>query len=359
MLAIDWDLFHETTDFDYPMIEDLSNCFSRIGERETLVSLLKSGKKAISEQDEKKAALNISIGCSLVEQEFQPLFPLVFFAHALPATLSLFAERKVSKEITIDTFSDVKRWVEVYKKNHEGTFGLDRYYWLMHHFCAHLFQIGRLQYEMGTFPYPYTFYRSKTNQCCMGLADMDVSVNGNGYLEGTNGDYHGVWKTVNFVEKGRIKANQINLETGTLERALVSIPQNDLEVLIRKGSPVLNLHIPEGSPLTPSCIDSSLALAYAFFANQNIRFEACICDSWLLDPKLPEFMPKEGNICSFMNRFSKFPTFHEKPQILERVLGPLAPATGSSLKKALKEYLQKGGSVHTTGGFLPDRFFMQ
>jgi hypothetical protein len=359
MLSIDWALFQETTKLESPLIEDLTNCFSQIGEREPIVGLLAAGKKAISEQDEKKAALSISKGCALVEQEFQPLFPLVFFAHALPAALSLFAKRKVPKEITVDTFSDVKRWVEVYKKTHGGADGFDRYYWLLHHFCAHLFQIGRLQYEIGIFPHPYTIYGSNKNQSYIGLAEKDVSVNGSGYLEGTNGDYSGVWKTENFVEKGIIKANQINMETGTLERNLASFSQNDLELLLKKGSPVLNLHIPQGSPLTPSFIDDSLAQAYTFFANQDVRFEACICDSWLLDPNLMEFLPKEGNICSFMNRFSKFPTFHEKPQILERVLGPLAPATGSSLGKALEEYLQRGGSVHTTGGFLSDRFFIQ
>jgi hypothetical protein len=359
MLSIDWNLFQETTDLESPLIEGLCECFFQIAGKKTIVDLLEDAKKAISEQDEKKAALSISQGCSLIDQNFQPLCPLLFFAYALPAALSLFAKRNVPKEITIDTFSDVKRWVEVYKKNHEGTFGFDRYYWLLHHFCAHLFQIGRLQYEIGTFPHPYTIYGSNKNQSYVGLAENGVSVNGSGYLTGTNGDYSGVWKTENFVEKGIIKANQINMETGTLERNLASFSQNDLELLLKKGSPVLNLHIPEGAPLTPAFIDDSLARASTFFANQDIRFEACICDSWLLDPKLLDFLPKEGNICSFMSRFSKFPTFHETPQILERVLGPLAPKTGSSLEKSLEGYLKKGGTVHTTGGFLSDKDFIQ
>jgi hypothetical protein len=359
MLSIDWDLFQETTDLESPLIEGLNECFFQIGGRKTILDLLEAGKKAISEQDEKKAALSISKGCSLVEEKFQPLFPLVFFAYVLPAALELFTKRNVPKEITNDTFSDVKRWVEVYTKTHGGAYGFDRYYWLMHHFCAHLFQIGRLQYETGTFPHPYTIYHSKKNQSYVGLAEKGVFVTGSGYLTGTNGDHSVIWQTENLVQKGVIKANQIDLETGTVQRNLTSFSPTDLELLLKKGSPVLNLHIPQGSPLTPSFIDDSLARAYTFFANQDVRFEACICDSWLLDPNLMEFLPKEGNICSFMNRFSKFPTFHEKPQILERVLGPLAPATGSSLGKALEEYLQRGGSVHTTGGFLSDRFFIQ
>ncbi|AEV29622.1 hypothetical protein SpiGrapes_1827 [Sphaerochaeta pleomorpha str. Grapes] len=359
MHEIDWKQFSAMTMIEKPLQERLSAWFDFLKSETGIVTILEQGELAITQQAEKEAALCIKQGCSLVEQENQSLFPLVFLAYVLPASLALFAEKKIPDMIVKDTFSDVGRWVAAYGKTHQGAYGFDRYYWILHHFCAHLFQIGRLQYEVGTFAFPYTIYRCKQDNSLVCLADKNLQVNASGHLCGTNGNYAGKWETLWSVQGGSLLANRVDLETGTIVQTPVQFSYDDLDLLVQKGSPVLHLHISEGSPLTPAEVTESIKKAKTFFSDLHITFNALLCDSWLLDPNLSKFLPEEGNICSFMRRFSKFPVLHEHPQILERVLGPLAPTTGSSLGRLLIEYLQKGGSVYTTGGFLTEEMFMQ
>lgn len=359
MHDIDWEQFLAMTTIEKTQQGQLSVCFDSLKSQNSIAMLLEKGEKAIGRQAEREAALCIKEGCSLVVEAFQPLFPLVFLAYVLPASLRLYAEKKIPDRIAKETFSDVGRWVAAYGKTHRGSFGFDRYFWIMHHFCAHLFQVGRLQYETGTFAFPYTLYRNKQDHSLVCLAEKNLQVNESGHLCGTNGDFERVCETVWEVQEGTLSANMVDLETGTIGQFPARYTCKDLHLLVQKDSPVLNIHICEGSPLTPAEVTESISRAKIFFSDLHITYDAFLCDSWLLDPNLSKFLPEGGNICSFMRRFSKFPVFHERPQILERVLGPLAPATGSSLGRLLTGYLQKGGKVYTTGGFLTEELCMQ
>ncbi|WP_407562798.1 acyltransferase domain-containing protein [Streptomyces sp. 184] len=81
----------------------------------------------------------------------------------------------------------------------------------------------------------------------------------------------------------------------------------------------LEVHIPEGGPLDPRACEESYARAAEFFprrfgtflgvdaggpAGGELRLN---CASWLLDPRLAEFLPAESNILRFQRRFTLDP----------------------------------------------------
>ncbi|MEU7820656.1 acyltransferase domain-containing protein [Catellatospora sp. NPDC049133] len=79
----------------------------------------------------------------------------------------------------------------------------------------------------------------------------------------------------------------------------------------------IGLHIPESGPMTPQAVTASLDEARAFFPRHfpDRRFTAFTCGSWLLDPQLLEYLPKDSNIVRFQQRFELEP--YEEPEGLD------------------------------------------
>ncbi|MCK9335889.1 MAG: hypothetical protein M0Q99_11335 [Candidatus Cloacimonetes bacterium] len=142
---------------------------------------------------------------------------------------------------------------------------------------------------------------------------------------------------------------------GRIEIQTTQLNLQDYRLIVDSETIVLHLHIPSGSPLTPSSVDESLAMAKRYFP--SISF--VVCSSWLLDPALDLVTSQESNTRDFMHRFKKFPVMHDVPQIYERVFGfgmveddVLSFKATTSLQRMVQQALKNGVKFHTTGGYL-------
>ena len=81
-----------------------------------------------------------------------------------------------------------------------------------------------------------------------------------------------------------------------------AIPEASLE----KGEPIIEVHIPEGEPLSKEACWESIESARAFFARYfpEYKYSLFTCHSWLLDTSLGEFLPDESNIIKFASLFN-------------------------------------------------------
>ncbi len=70
------------------------------------------------------------------------------------------------------------------------------------------------------------------------------------------------------------------------------------DYIVRKGDPVLTIHIPEGAPLTDEVRLDSYRRAEKFFGSHIF-----VCESWLLYPAHRQFLQKGSNIVAFMDDF--------------------------------------------------------
>ncbi|MBE6958856.1 MAG: hypothetical protein E7447_06885 [Ruminococcaceae bacterium] len=74
---------------------------------------------------------------------------------------------------------------------------------------------------------------------------------------------------------------------------------------IKKGDPVLEVHIPADGAMTREQCDASFAMAKEFFAKfyPEYDYRCFTCHSWLLDPQLKSLLDEDSNIIRFQDRF--------------------------------------------------------
>lgn len=136
------------------------------------------------------------------------------------------------------------------------------------------------------------------------------------------------------------------------------------DITLGKDSKVLNMHIPRsGQPLSKELYEDSFARAKQFFAGQlpsgqcpdgKVPF---VCHSWLLYPRMNEFVSESSNVRKFMEEFEilswddsdgeslwcLFDTAERNPDRLP---------TNTSLRRAFVERLRSGGRVGWGYGIL-------
>ncbi|MGL5674962.1 MAG: acyltransferase domain-containing protein [Cellulosilyticaceae bacterium] len=190
--------------------------------------------------------------------------PLTRLAGILFMTEYLYHQYKVLKipdDVFFNTIDDITQRSIVYKVD-QGTLGLskDDVIWFRHHMNMKLFTIGVLQFQI----------------------------------------FHMV-----YLEDGFMHFHD-------------SIKQE-----IPTGSPVLNVHIPKGSEITTNECDKAFYDAKIFFDSYfpKHKWQAFLCYSWMLYPKLKEVLALNSNIRHFANRFEIISSCPYSEQAEECIFG--------------------------------------
>ncbi|MFI1399818.1 acyltransferase domain-containing protein [Streptomyces sp. NPDC020681] len=217
--------------------------------------------------------------------------PVFVLLAALPQIRAYHRERSVPADVSRRTLADLGRQMAVHRRR-RGTGGLLIPGWLGLHFRGEIYQLGRLQFERS----------------------------------------------------------RLSSRTGAAVRA-AGLP-------LGPGDFVLDMHIPDFlGPITPEACNRSLDRAREFFARHfpAERYRVATCHSWLLDPQLAEYLPKDSNIRRFQDRFR--PAYEEKEADDESpvafVFGdpevpPVALPRRTSLERAIGDHLRAGR--HWYGG---------
>ena len=79
---------------------------------------------------------------------------------------------------------------------------------------------------------------------------------------------------------------------------------------IKKGDPVIEVHIPEGGRLSVEECEKSLALAREFFKKYfpDYTYSVFTCHSWLLDDTMKKYLSENSGIVTFGDMFDKVET---------------------------------------------------
>jgi len=117
------------------------------------------------------------------------------------------------------------------------------------------------------------------------------------------------------------------------------------------GTPLLDVHIPAGEPLSVDAAIEAMHQAPIFFKTYFGRtFSLLHCHSWLLSPDLKTLLPENSRIIQFQNLFTIYKTDNEERQAEERVFGFLSNdpndyPESTSLQKAIKQHILDGKTV--------------
>jgi GNAT domain-containint protein/N-acyltransferase family protein len=177
-------------------------------------------------------------------------FPAHLFLATLPLTIDWQQRQGVPAEPCWAVFADLGRQMDIYRSAY-GTTGVEEPWWLLLHLRGLIYEFGRLQYNMLR----------------IGAGLMSPQC----------------W--YDDAEAGRLGAG------------------------FRPCDDAVGVHIPETGPMTPQACADSLASARTFFGNYfpSPTRRLAICESWLLDGQLTEYLSSDTNIIQFQRLFEIAP----------------------------------------------------
>lgn len=128
-------------------------------------------------------------------------------------------------------------------------------------------------------------------------------------------------------------------------------------VLVEKGDPVIQLHIPEDGPMDLKSCGHSMKRMADFFAAvfPDYSWKGFHCVSWLFDPQILPMFPAHSNVLKFHALGRSYPV-DIATDTKFRVFGTFDPAEvkePTTLQRNVAEFLRSGGIFKEGGWFLP------
>lgn len=152
---------------------------------------------------------------------------------------------------------------------------------------------------------------------------------------------------------------------GRLQFGMTPSPVSAPSVGLVKGDATVDVHIPRGGRLSPEECRASFLQARVFLAKHfpDYSYAYFTCNSWLLDPTLIEFLPRESNIIEFGNTFHRVYTQTGNYMLdylypIGTTLATLPDVTPTTrLAAAVKDALLAGRKFYPSFGVIPADFF--
>ncbi len=298
-----------------------------------------------------------------LQGEAAMFYPLVLFS-GFPQMQVIHQAHAVPPEIVRDTLSSIRVRMEAYHKRH-NTWGLDgcRDGFLMNHLHGELYRLSRLQFQFGSFGYRLRAFRHRVSGQVLALAEDGVRYRADGQLPRSDRDAVEGWSSQLLLTDTAIVGNPI-LPTGSAVQKQVQLPAMEWHQVLAPGDPVLNIHIPGGSPMACDLCGVSFRTALEFFPRHfpERPFVAICCGTWLLDAQLEELLPPTSNLVRFQQEVYLFPIVLDELHLVKSVFGCVpedltqAPRD-TTLQRVLLDRLLAGEQFSPRGGgcfLLPD-----
>ena len=184
------------------------------------------------------------------------------------------------------------------------------------------------------------------------LSDLGRNLVRDRLLLGDGGLRTSGWLTLHF--RGSI------YELGRLQFDRMQVRAAHVADAFQEGEAALGIHIPESGPLTAEACEESLTQAQPFFARHfpETPTRLGICNSWLLDPQLADYLAPDSNIMRFQRRFTLAGDGHDgDADVLRFVFHRIAPNTDdlpqrTTLERAIVAHLRAGKHWRSPTGWL-------
>lgn len=287
------------------------------------------------------------------------LFYLLAYLAVLPQAHAKYLLRGIDLAVFYATMEDIRTWLvhchEVY-----GRWMFNQFHWVSNHLACELFRLGRMQYQLNPSEYGITALRRKTGLEYILLADPDLPLRADGYAfgAGDNPPVGNPWQPACEENDAGWRGYVVHPKGYVLpEERFFS--RADWEVVLKKGDPLLNLHIPRKDRFQMEDCQDSLRQAFDFYARYfpEQPFKACDCHTWFFSPQLQQIAPADSNIVRFQREFYLFP-FPGKLGFLwfyvfgEGVKDRASAPSQTSLQRAVLSWIDNGGEIFDLPGIM-------
>jgi hypothetical protein len=286
---------------------------------------------------------------------------LIALLGGLPDMRALYRAHGIADSIARDTLFDLRRWADHYHRRFGG-WGIEpsEVPWFRLHMRGELYDLGRLQFELGRWTLAARAFRHRGLGLVTALSEEGVLYRPNGQRADPNDprDAEGGWTAHLELGEEWVVGHRI-IPTGSVQRAETYLARAEWEEVLAPGDPVLHLHIPRGGPLDLDACRRSLERASAFFPMHfpERQFVAFACESWLLDAQLEDLLPAASNLVRFQCQMYLVPMVGDQTDVLDWVFDRAyksldrAPRD-TALRRAVLDHMQRGGRLYGGGCFL-------
>ncbi len=270
----------------------------------------------------------------------------------VPVLERAYQELKIEETVLDATLADVGRWMAK-ERRVAHRFGLTEFGWVMHGLTLELVQLGSLHFMPAPGTLPVHAFQGPEGAVLLAEGGQRYREDGWGALaEGlpeapvftTVYEEHDRYVVGHLLDRwGRCSPRPIALHTGRYTR------------LYRPGDLVCEVHIPEGTDLSPQAVRRSFELALTYDRAPFIgRPQVFTCHSWMLSPQLEQLVPG-SRLAAFSRLWHRVALERAgSAQFWERVFD-FTPVTrqqaprDTQLRRALLDY---PGAVLDSGGLL-------
>lgn len=155
-----------------------------------------------------------------------------------------------------------------------------------------LYRLGRLEFVLQAWEYPFRAYTNIHTQALIVLAEAGQRFTDEGYMVGP-----ATWTSTLIESEDAVIGVPISPRGCALQQR-VRLPLADWQVALRQGDIVLDIHVPGEDAMTLEALRDALGQAEPFFDHYypQRRFVAYTCDSWLFSPQLEAMLAPDSNI---------------------------------------------------------------
>ncbi|MDD4778968.1 MAG: hypothetical protein PHV53_11875 [Fermentimonas sp.] len=299
--------------------------------------------------------------CSILG-EHGNIIPMLVLLTGYDSMIEFYSNREIPNEVEKTTHNAIKSSFTRFANNYNrpGS-GNDVLAWVIRYFAGRLYYLGRLQYELQNCHNNILVYRNYNTNEVVCLAEDNQTFRKDGKYDGNNGiyDYNNTWISEYEESEEFINGHPISPMSYAIQKK-IRLKKSEWELVLQREDPVISIHIPGGTKLDSSDVKSSLLEAEVFFSTYfpSYKWRSFICNSWLLDTQLREFLKQDSNIIKFQDYFYLFPIDSSSDTSVYKFLfntkkcSPEEVKAKSSLQKNVKNYLLKGGKITGGGGFI-------
>lgn len=268
-------------------------------------------------------------------------------------------QKKIPEKYIRDTMRSAVNGVRNYIWRHEGAYGFYLLRWAQKYVEGKLFPIGRLEMELfATFSGKAIVFQNENGEV-VSLAD-ELPTHRNGMALGCKNleDEEGSWVAC-VEEKEDAWIGYPYLENGLASKERISLLKSEWREVVRKGDPVISVHIPPTGKLTPELVDKTIAETKEFVSTYfpEFTYKAFVCESWMMSTQLEELLGG-GNIVEFSKRFHRMTIKSQGEAVFDFIF--LKPdmnfeiqnlPENTTLERKLKSFYLTGNVLYEMFGF--------
>lgn len=288
------------------------------------------------------------------------LLPFLVIITAIPKLHESLKKRGVPDDVIAKTLRQFEDCVYLTEERTGRPGYLWRYFDHMQGYVDEkILNVGRLRFEMIPKLYGNILVLENTKGELAVLFD-GVNINSDGMILGTPPTCNNQKSTLaTVVETDDSFLGFCADSTGKCTKEPSKYPKSEWHLRLKKGDPVLGVHIPSKGALTKEACDESYARACEIFRScyPEFAFKAFHCRSWMLDPKLREFLSESSNILAFQKKYTLYAGKTDGKAVLNFVFKAQSAEykdlpEDTSLQRALKKLYLDGGYIYELSGFI-------